>query len=253
MRKGPLSLLIICVGFAFALQSCRNDEYLTTPPPVADQTFVEEFDTVSSALSRGWVLVNSSDPKGSNVWQQGGSVAPWFSPYSSNGTYAGFIGADYTSTSAAAGTISNWLISPAITMQNGDKIVFYTRALQYPDFDPLTGLPNGDTTDYGNRLQVRLNISNDGTNVGNGYEPGSFSTPLLDINSTYIPSGVKPATASPLAYPSQWTRFEATVSGLNNPVRGRFALRYFVEDGGFNGLGSGVAIDKVSYTSVNHK
>lgn len=243
MRKGPLSFLLICAGVVITLQSCRNDEYLTTPPPVADQTFVEEFDTVSSAVARGWVFVNSSDPKGSNVWQQGGSVSPWFSPYSSNGTYAGFIGADYTSTSADAGTISNWLISPAITIQNGDKIVFYTRALQYP--------AGGDTTDYGNRLQVRLNTNNDGTDVGTGLETGSFTTPLLDINPTYIPSGVLPATFSAHAYPSQWTRFEATVYGLNNPVRGRFAFRYLVEGGGANGLGSGVAIDKVSYTSIN--
>lgn len=252
MRKGPLSFLLLCVGFAVTIQSCRNDEYLAAAPPVSDQTFVEEFDTVSSAISRGWVLVNASDPKGSNVWQQGGSVVPWFSPFSSRGTYAGFIGADYTSTSAAAGTISNYLISPVITMQNGDKIVFYTRALQYPGFDPATGQPNGDTTDYGNRLQVLVNTANDGTNVGSGLNSGDF-TSILDINPTYIYSGVLPTTTSPFAYPSNWTRFEATVFGLTKPVRGRFAFRYFVENGGSNGNGSGVAIDQVTYTSINHK
>jgi hypothetical protein len=252
MRKGPLSFLLICVGLAITVQSCRNDEYLAAAPPVPDQTFVEEFDTVSSAISRGWILVNASDPKGSNVWQQGGSVSPWFSPFSSRGTYAGFIGADYTSTSAAAGTISNFLISPVTTMQNGDKIVFYTRALQYPDINPATGQPNGDTTDYGNRLQLLINSTNDGTDVGSGINTGNFSS-ILDINPDYIPSSVNPALISPFAYPSNWTRFEATVFGLSKPVRGRFAFRYFVEGGGSNGLGSGVAIDQVRYTSINHK
>ncbi len=46
---------------------------------------------------------------------------------------------DFTSTSAAAGIISNWIVSPVITMRNGDKIVFYTRTILYP----LTG---GDST-----------------------------------------------------------------------------------------------------------
>lgn len=251
MRKGTLSLVLACAGFAVALQSCRNDEYLTTPPPVSNQSFIEEFDTVSSALSRGWMFVNASDPKGGGVWQQGGTITPWFSPFSSTGTYAGFIGADYSSTSATAGIISNWLISPVVTMQNGDKISFYTRALQYPDVDPATGLPNGDTTDYGNRLQVRLNSSNQGTNAGSGSSTGDFDNILLDINPTYIFSGIKPATISPYAYPSKWTRFEATVFGLNGPAKGRFAFRYFIEGGGSNGLGSGVAIDKVQYQSVS--
>ena len=246
-------MLLICAGFAATLHSCRNDEYLATPPAVTDQSFTEEFDTVSAAFNRGWVVSNVSDPKGSNIWQQGGDVTPWFSPFSSSGTYAGFIGADYTSTSADAGIISNWLISPVVTMQNGDKIVFYTRSLTYPDFDPVTGAPTGDTTDYANRLQVWLNTDNTSTNAGSGSETGNFQTILLDINPSYIPSSVVPATFSPYAYPTQWTRFEATVFGLNKPVKGRFAFRYFVEDGGSNGLGSGVGIDKVSYISVNHK
>lgn len=251
MRKGTLSLVLACVGFAVTLQSCRNDEYLTAPPPVSDQSFTEEFDTVSSALARGWVPVNASDPKGGGVWQQGGAINPWFSPFSSVGTYAGYIGADYSSTSATAGIISNYLVSPAITMQNGDKISFYTRAVQYPDFDPATGLPNGDTTDYGNRLQVLLNSTNGGTNAGSGADRGDFNNILLDINPNYIFSGVKPATFSPYAYPSKWTRFEATVFGLSGPTKGRFAFRYFVEGGGSNGLGSGVAIDKVQYQSIS--
>lgn len=245
MRKRTFTLLLACAGAASLFQSCRNDRSLTEPLAIADQSFVEEFDTVSSSLSRGWVITNTSVPKGPGIWQQGGAINPWFSPYSSSGTYAGFIGVDYTSTSAAAAIISNWLISPVVTLQNGDKISFYTRGLQYP------GPTAGDTTDYGNRLQVRINPTNASVDVGSGLETGSFTTPLLDINPTYLYSGVLPTTANPLAFPSNWTRFEATVYGLNGPTQGRFAFRYLVEGGGSNGLGSGVAIDRVQYTSVS--
>lgn len=246
MRKSTFSYFLLCACvFAVALPSCRNDSYLLKAPGTPDQTFTEEFDTVSAAFSRGWTVINGSDPRGSDVWQQGGSVTPWFPAFSSKGSYAGFIGADYTSTSADAGIISNWLISPAVTMQNGDRISFYTRSF----LDPATGT---DSTDYANRLQVRLNTTNDSAMVGVGYEVGSFDNILLDINPNYVENHTDPTASSPYAYPSRWTRFEVTITGLNRPVRGRFAFRYFIEGGGFNGLGSGVGIDRVRYQSVNH-
>jgi len=239
MRKFTFSLFVLCAFGFVALQSCKNDSYLATPPPVPNQSFSEDFDTVSASLSRGWVVRNVSVPKGSNVWQQGGAVNPWFSPFSNSGTYAGFIGADYTSTSAAAGIISNWLISPVVTMQNGDKIVFHTRALLY-------AAGGGDSTDYANRLQVRISKT-DFIDVGNGDDPGNFKDVLLDINPAYAEYHTSAALYDPTAYPGNWTRFEATVSGLSNPVKGRFAFRYFVEGAGWNGLGSGVAVDQVQY------
>lgn len=243
MSKSVLCNVLSGIGFSLILlTSCVDDKNLDLPA-VPDQSFVEEFDTLSSALTRGWKLSNTSDPKGSNVWQQGGDVVPWFSPFSSNSSNAGFVGADYTSTSAAAGDISNWLISPLVTMQNGDKIVFYTRALQYDD-------GAGDSTDYGNRLQVRINTNNEGLNTGFGVESGDFTALLLDINPTYLLSSV--VAPEPNAYPSNWTRFEATVFGLTKPVKGRFAFRYFVQGGGNNGLGSGVGLDYVTYKSVGH-
>jgi hypothetical protein len=246
MRKSTFSYLLLCACvFAVALQSCRNDSYLLTAPAVPNQSFTEEFDTVSSALNRGWVVKNASDPLGSNIWQQGGAITPWFPAFSSKGSYVGFIGADYTSTSADAGIISNWLISPVVTMQNGDKISFYTRAF----LDPAVGT---DSTDYANRMQVRVNTLNDSTNVGSGYDVGDFTNILLDINPSYIEHHTDPLEYSPYAYPARWTRFEVTIVGINKPVRGRFAFRYFIEGGGFNGLGSGVAIDQVHYESVKH-
>jgi hypothetical protein len=248
MRKSTFSFLTVFVlASLIILQSCKDDSYLLTKPAVTDQSFSEEFDTATAALTRGWVFKDTSDPIGSGIWQQAGGLPPWFQAYSSSGTYVGFIGADYTSTSAAAGIISNWLISPSTVLQNGDKIIFYTRGLLY---DAGTG---GDSTDYANRLQVRINRHNDGLNVGSGEDFGDYTDAILDINVNYEFYHTDPALYSPTAYPAKWTRFEATVSGLTDPVRGRFAFRYFVEGGGNNGLGSGIAIDKVSFVSKSHK
>jgi hypothetical protein len=221
MRKSMLPKLLIIGTLAVVFYSCKDDSYLTKIT-YADQSFVEEFDTASAALSRGWQFINTSNPKGGGVWQDGGSIPPFFKAYSNKGSNAGFIGTDVTSTSAGSGTISNWLISPPLIMQNGDKIIFYTRAFQL--FDGVS-----DTTDHGNSLQVRINPYNDNVNVGNGLVLGDFTQGLLDINEGMIWSSI--ITPNPYAYPSQWTRFEVTVFGLNNPVRGRFAFRYFVIGG----------------------
>ena len=241
MRRSLL-LTLFFISLVFFL-SCKDDSYLTKIPPVPDQSFVEEFDTATAALSRGWKFINVSDPLGSSIWQDGGSIPPFFKAYSNNGSYSGFIGADYLSTSAVQGVISNWLVSPSIIMQNGDKIIFYTRSQQIPN-------GAGDTTDFGNSLQVRLDTTDDKLDVGNGDDPGTFTTGLLIINPLLAFSSV--LTPNPAAYPTQWTRFEVTISGLDVPVKGRFAFRYYIVNGGSNGYGTGVGIDAVSYKSTGY-
>ena len=244
MRKKTLPKLFVIGRLALLLfQSCKDDSYLTKIPPVPDQSFNEEFDTATAALARGWEFINVSEPPGSSIWQNGGIIPPFFNAFSNNGSNAGFIGIDYLSTSAAQGTISNWLISPPVIMQNGDKIIFYTRAQQAVD-------SSGDTTDFGNSVQLRMNIINDSTNVGTGLDPGNFTTELLTINPKLVHSSV--LAPDPAAYPSQWTRFEAKILALNSPVKGRFAFRYFVKDGGSKGNGTGVGIDAVSYKSAGY-
>ena len=179
---------------------------LIPPTPVADQSFTEGCDSASAMVARGWKFVNNSYPKGGGVWQNGGdATAPFFNPYSSNGAYAGFIGAGVNSTStpvaadaapnsllAPQGFISNYLISPEVTMQNGDRIVFYARA------QLLGGATATDSTDWGNRLQVKVNTHGTDTYVGSvvGYwswlytstsnqvddNSGNFDYTILDIN-----------------------------------------------------------------------
>lgn len=246
MRKSTfLGFLLSSIFLITLLISCKDDRYLLTPPPVPDQSFVEEFDTASAAYNRGWRYINRSVTIGRRNWQNpdGNSGIPFLS-YS--GTGNGYLWADYQSTDAAAGVISNWAVSPTVIMQNGDKIVFYTRT-ELLSF-------GGDMTDFVNRMQVRINKTTS-LNCGNGTDPGDFTLPILDINPFYYEFrlSIFNNPASPLftqvrqAYPHVWTRFEATVTGLNGPTTGRFAFRYYTEGAGSNGRGSSIAIDSVAY------
>src|SRR4051794_15141427 len=93
MRKRSLLKVLLYIGIPlFFLNFLVYVKYLLIPPPVPDQSFVEEFDTVSAALGREWTIANTSVPRISNIWQQGGDVTPFFPAYSSSGSYVGFIG-----------------------------------------------------------------------------------------------------------------------------------------------------------------
>lgn len=248
MKKSTLSgFLLALLSILTLLQSCKDDSYLLAPPSTPDQSFVEEFDTAQNAYNRGWRFINRSDLIGRTNWQNPTVLAgiPFLS-YSGTGT--GYLWADYQSTASDAGTISNWAVSPVLTMQNGDKIIFYTRA----ELDFF----NNDSTDFVNRMQVRLNKTTS-LNCGDGTDPGDFTIPLLDVNPFYY-EFLKSAFNNPSdplfqqarqAYPHVWTRFEATVIGLNEPTKGRFAFRYFTEEAGSNGRASSIGIDAVSYIS----
>jgi hypothetical protein len=251
MKKSTFpGFLLASVCFLTLLQSCKDDSYLLAPPPVPDQSFVEEFDTAQKAYDRGWRFINRSEAIGRTNWQNptGLTGIPFLS-YS--GTGNGYLWADYQSTSAAAATISNWAVSPELIMKNGDKIVFYTRC-------ELLAFSATVTTDFVNRMQVRLNKTTS-LNCGNGNDPGDFTVPLLDINPFYnefiLQSFNNPSdprhNEALQAYPHVWTRFEATVIGLDGPTKGRFAFRYFTEEAGNNGRGSSIGVDSVAYIS-NH-
>ena len=268
MRKSFLLKLFIGSGLVFSLlASCKDDSNLRNASPVADQSFVQEFDTLQAALNQGWKLVNRSMPIGRQGWIQGNSpfAQATYSAYSSKATREGFITSDYTSAEANVkpSTESNFLISPSIILQNGDKIIFYTR-----ESDSISR--------WADRLQVCYNsLGDDFTNAGHGVDPGGFNQILLDINANYA-SGFtigQPAVSpfdpdifyfpnNALAYPRQWTRFEATVSNLPAPFRTRFAFRHFVQYGGnlsnstaytVGDRGDVISIDSVAFVSVNHK
>ncbi|TCZ71363.1 choice-of-anchor J domain-containing protein [Flaviaesturariibacter aridisoli] len=238
------------------LASCKNDSDIAAMPAVPDQSFTEEFDTLSAALHRGWMVYNGSSPVGSAVWQDGGDLLPWFQPYSNNGSNAGFVGAGYLSTSGGSTIIANWLISPPVTLQNGDSITFYTRS--YVDDISTGGLV--DSTDWGNHMELLASTKGANAQPGAGNSFGDFNKVLVDINPyfydashtvTYYDNHTDPSLYNPLAYPIRWTRFVGVVRDLDKPTTGRFAFRYHLIGGGNAGYGSGVAVDKVEYKSAS--
>jgi hypothetical protein len=104
-------------------------------------------------------------------------------------------------------------------------MTFYTRTVDAPQFP--------------DRLQVRMSTSGNSTNVGTtAYDVGDFTVLMLDINPNLTTVG----------YPSVWTQFTVTVSGVASPTTGRLALRYFVPNGGSSfSNGDYIGIDQVSF------
>ncbi|MFZ1369591.1 MAG: choice-of-anchor J domain-containing protein [Ferruginibacter sp.] len=189
-------------------------------PGATVQLFNEGFTTVVPAT---WAFQNNSQPVGATNWFQGNTaVFP-----ANSGPANSYAGANFNNTTGA-NTISNWLFPPSVLLKNGDIFTFFTRRVvsTFPD-----------------RLQVRMNSTNTGTNVGaTSTSVGDFSTLLLDINPTYTTTG----------YPTAWTQFSVTMSGLPaGGVNGRLAFRYFVENGGPGGANSDyIGIDDAVYSTT---
>lgn len=184
-------------------------------------SLVENFDNVAGLAGAGWTFQNNSVPVGTNpLWFQGNTAV--FAPQATNG----YVAANFNAT-AGTGTISTWLITPNDTWNNGDTVSFWTR-----NADPLSTFPD--------RMQVRFGAGA-GANPGVGATSvGAFTTLLLDINPTYGPN-----------YPTSWTQYTLTISGLSGPTVGRLAFRYFVENGGPTGANSDyIGLDTLEIRAV---
>lgn len=191
----------------------------------AQADLTEGFDDITTLEGAGWFFQNNSNPgPGTASWFQGNSAV--FGSHSGDPT--SYIGVNFNSGTGFS-TLSNWMLTPELTIQNGDVISFYTRTVTANTFP--------------DRLQIRLSTNGSSTDVGAGaFDVGDFTTLLLDINPNYENGGV---------YPEDWTEFQITVSGLGSPVQGRVAFRYFVEEGGPAGNRSNyIGIDTFSYTQV---
>jgi hypothetical protein len=191
----------------------------------AQIVFTENFTAPFTPTASGWEVQNNSVPIGTASWFQGnGGVLPSF-----NGGPNDYYGANFASQGTTSGGISNFLITPTFTnLTNGGIIQFYTRT--------STGAPFAD------RLQLRLSTSGPVTAIAAGTTAvGNFTTLLVDINPT-LASGAG-------SYPDTWTAYTATLSGITGTVSGRFAFRYFVNNGGTNGANSNyIGIDAVQYS-----
>ena len=181
------------------------------------QSFSEHFDG-SSLLPTGWSSVNNSPagPGAQPDWAQntGSSVSNWL-PQAGTGYAA--IGYQAT---VGANPISVYLISPQVTLNNGDTISFWTRTW--------------DTVYFADRMAVVFNT--DGANT-----PSSFTNTLITINPNL--TGVD--------YPTSWTQYTLTISGVSSPTTGRFAFWYNPTDAGPLGNNSDrIGLDEVVYTAA---
>ena len=182
--------------------------------------FSEDFADITSLA--GWFTQNNSNPLGSTSWFQGNDTV--FPAHA--GASTAYIAANFNNT-AGVGTISNWLLTPELTLNNGDTFSFWTRT--------ATG------SIWPDRLEVRLSTAGASTNVGSGAaDVGDFTTLLLEVNPTLTTGG----------YPEVWTQYTATLSSIPAGTTGRFAFRYYVTNGGPSGSNSNyIGIDTVEYVS----
>jgi hypothetical protein len=181
-------------------------------------SLTEGFDTAPPA---GWTTTNNSTTIGSTGWFQGNAtVFP-----AQAGAATSYIGANFNNTTLA-NTISNWLITPTLSFNNGDTVSFYTRTVALSPFP--------------DRLELRFsNVG--GVNVGSTpTSVGTFSL-LLSVNPTLAGGG----------FPETWTQYTSTISGLSGPTNGAVALRYFVTDAGPDGNNSNyIGIDTFKITAA---
>jgi hypothetical protein len=182
----------------------------------AQDSFTEGFDG-ASLLPTAWSSVNNSPagPGSSPDWAQTpGSVGNWL-PHAG----AGYATIGYNAT-VGANNISVYLISPIVPLTNGDTISFWTRTWDAPS--------------YADRMSVVYNT--DGST-----DPASFTNTLLTINDELTTIG----------YPTGWTEYTITISGLTESVNGRFAFHYNPTNGGPSGSNSDrIGVDEVAYSRV---
>jgi len=211
MKKKYFLLIMGLACFIFGLVNGCKKDHVTTHIG-ATTSFAEEFENVYQLEAKGWVIKDNSSPDGSGPyasWAQGSQG------YDKAGTWFGFSAYSYTTAqdefaySSVSGSntnysINSWLITPVLSVKNGDKISFYSRA---------------DTTaNFTERMQMLMNKS---ASADVGDKPGSaggFTTVLLDINSSQASGG----------YPTVWTKYEYTFSGISGNMDTRIGFRHYV-------------------------
>jgi hypothetical protein len=261
MTKRNLSFIgfVLTIFCSALITSCGEEKITAKSSQPASLSYHEEFDSMQRVINMGWKGVNLSDPLGGDSWQQGSYIVntqkggPFVSSIASHSYKASANEHAFVPYTCGAGLsfINCWLISPELSMKNGDKITFWTTTanpVSFPD-----------------RMQVWLNPTNNSTNVGRGpNETGDFSVLLkgssngsaeqpLDLNPglSAIPFDSNNFAGS--GYPTTWTKFEITLTGLPNgtiPQKHRVAFRYYVKNGGPSGFVSDqIAIDDFDFIS----
>lgn len=177
--------------------------------------FTENFDVFPAGPGGTWTQTNQSSPVGASTWAQGGGNA-FATAY--NGAATSFTLCNFNSTTGA-GTISNWLITPVISLKDGDIVSFWSR----------TG---GTVQQFPDRLEMR--VSTNGAFTANpstgSADLGDFTTLAFSVNPNLTVTG----------YPITWTQYSYTVTGLPTETDCKIGFRYFVTNGGPDGANSNI-------------
>ena len=195
---------------------------LATATPARAQltTLSEGFENVAALTSGGgWFTQNNSSPVGTGGYFQGNAtVMP-----AQSGPTDSYAGVNFES-GAGTATLSNWLLTPQLDLSGPSSFTFFTRSVN---------------TDFADRLQIRVSTAGASTNVGTAAtDVGDFTNLVLDINPTLDAAG----------YPTEYTQYTIDLAAQAN---GRIAFRYFVENGGPDGVNSNyVGIDTVTFSPV---
>ncbi|MBP8114402.1 MAG: choice-of-anchor J domain-containing protein [Chitinophagaceae bacterium] len=230
--KNNLFVLLLCI-ICFTpgiINSCKKENTPSPPTNIGTAiSFTEEFENVNALPTKGWVIKDNSQglsTSGPNaVWAQG------LMSYDKGGSWSGFSAYSYTVlqdeftyslvySNPNNATISSWLVTPVLSIKNGDKFSFYTR---------------GDTAGtYTNRMQVRINNSSSNEVGSSPNSVGGFTSVLMDINAAQTSGG----------YPVNWTKYEHIFSGINGKTDTRIAFRHFLSS---SPNAKGIGIDQFKF------
>lgn len=217
--------LFLITGLALAgsdSEGARGGTTDYTPPQLDPADLTEGFDDIT--VLPGWFMQNNSQPVGTTSWFQGNdTVFP-----AQGGAPTSYIGANFNNTTGGSGTISNWLLTPVLNLNDGDTVSFWTRT--------------ADGSIWADRLELRMSTAGASTNVGTlATDVGDFTTVLTSVNPSQIGTG----------YPQVWTEFVVTISGVPVATDGRLAFRYFVTSAGPSGSNSNyIGIDSFNFTDA---
>jgi hypothetical protein len=164
----------------------------------------ENFDDVGALAGSGWSLLNNSTPAGETGWFQGNLFA------AHSGAADSYIAANFLN-AGSGGAVSNWLLSPTLTLINNMTLTFYTRT---------------SDASFADQLQIRLSTSGDSSDLSD------FGTLAFTIN---------PALGSD--YPADWTQYAVSFSGFTDGILGRIAFNYLIPDTSL--YGNYIGIDSV--------
>lgn len=216
MRRAHL--LAVAVVTALAVPG------LAAPAQAAPvDNLTEGFDDITTLDAAGWSQQNLSSPIGLINWFQGNAAV--FPAHT--GVANAYIGANFNNT-AGTGTISNWLLTPELSLTKGSKFTFWTRA--------------AFLATYADRLEIRLSTEGSSTDVGATADSvGAFDTVVTQINPDLVDTG----------YPSDWTQYTVTVGDVPPDTTGRIGFRYFVTNAGPTGSESNyIGIDTVNFETA---